>query len=99
MPEQSNNYFVKLYRGDVPLVITFWVFYILFGLVVAPLFPDFIRILLFIYLSLALWNSATHYKGFEFWRDLAKIIVALLALVQAYDVMMLSLGIDVLDKS
>lgn len=26
MSEESNNYFVKLYRGEVPLVITFWVF-------------------------------------------------------------------------
>ena len=32
MAEESNNYLARLYRGDIPLVITFWVFHVLTGL-------------------------------------------------------------------
>ncbi len=100
--EQSNNYLVKLYKGDVPLVKTFWVFHIIIGTVLtivcialAIVMPVVYFILLMVqaYLMIALWNSASKYQGAAIWRILAKINAVIGLIVVVSSVVLLSLGL------
>ncbi len=76
MSEESNNYFVKLYRGEVPLVITYWVFYFIIGSIVYLMLP-LLGIIVNIFFMIAVWNSAGHYQGSSIWKTLARLMVIL----------------------
>ena len=58
------GFFLNLYQGKVPLVITFWIFFILLGWLpglVVPRPAFFLFWLLFV--SVATWNSASRHKN------------------------------------
>lgn len=87
---QTNNYLKKLFNGEVPLAITFWVWFIILSsflsLVVKPIEKidfslDFSLYLLnFIYTILIfviVIKSANKYQGSKFFSFFAKIFVSL----------------------
>ncbi len=77
MSEESNNYFVKLYRGEVPLVITFWVFNIVISTIIYITLPFIVFLIVDIFFMVALWNSAGHYQGSSIWKTLARLMIVL----------------------
>ncbi|MGV0005583.1 MAG: hypothetical protein ACNYPG_03000 [Candidatus Porifericomitaceae bacterium WSBS_2022_MAG_OTU9] len=94
MSEQSDNYLIKLFKGDVPLVITFWVFYVVVGAIVSfiPSFP--VNLVVGVYFTIALWNSAGKYKGAAIWRKLSRILAVLSIIV--FVLMTTILGLETL---
>lgn len=81
MAEESGNFIVRLYRGDVSLPVTFWVFYMLIGTVV--FFIPVVNFFYYVFSTLALWNSAGKYEGLALWRVLCQIIagISIIAIV------------------
>ena len=79
MEEESGNFVVRLYRGDVSLPITFWVFWFLIGSVTyfVTITFDVDNSIYRAFIALALWNSASKYQGLALWRILAQIIAGL----------------------
>lgn len=83
----NPSYFVRLWNGDISLVVTFWVFYVLVGFLIG-----FIAVLIeaslnlkgvyyiitfpwFIFSIVALWRSSKKYRGSVSWRNAAQIVV------------------------
>ena len=99
----DNNFFIKLYRGDIPLVITFWVLYVVLGVIfqwlaglLLPAAIAAVTILIsYIYLIIALWNSAAKYEGPGIWKTLAYVAVAfsLFALIVPFFVLTGSIAV------
>jgi hypothetical protein len=84
------NYFIKLFRGDIPLYITFWIYGILIGrlmyLMSEYIFRtndkelwliDVVTILYYIFIYIAIWRSANKYQGKKNWGEAAKVYVVL----------------------
>ena len=92
----STSLIGDLWRGDIPLVKTYWLFGVLIGICFAMVFffieylttglsegfgPVFIlgmMLLYFIYtgfINIAIWRSASKYRGPRRWSILAKIMV------------------------
>ena len=91
MSEESSNFMVRLYKGDVPLVITFWVFYIVLGTVLS--FIPLVGIIFTVFFSIATLNSAAKYDGLALWRILAQIMAALTLIGIAVYITFLVLGV------
>lgn len=90
------NYIRKLWRGDVSLVVTFWVWYIFLSLIVSVIhdvvvlwlsgYPaivlvvvvllDLMILLYLVFITVAVWRSATKYQGKYIWELLAKTLIA-----------------------
>ena len=112
---QKENFLKALWKGDIPLSITYWVFGFLLGSIfkvvsyviehnlmtmILKIPEQSLEYLLFtynawlvvysIFISVAIWRSATKYKGSTIWAILAKVLVVLgilalsLSLVFAY---------------
>jgi len=85
-----------LWRGDVPLVLTYWMYGFVVGVAFAMAFfaidylvtglaegfgPMFILGLMLVYfvytafINVAIWRSASKYRGRKLWAILAKIMV------------------------
>ena len=81
MAEESCNFIVRLYRGDVSLPVTFWVFY--FVLCNVAYFIPVVNFIYWVFATLAVWNSAGKYEGLALWRVLCQIIagISIIAIV------------------
>ena len=100
----THNYF----KGDVPLIISFWgiyvfawnvVFGLIFTLILARMgfelkIVQLIGALIIIILAIGVWNSAGKYKGKKIWSVLAKVVVAIQCIASVIFVIALILGID-----
>jgi len=100
----THNYF----KGDVPLIISFWGIYvfawnIVFTNILGLILPRMgfesniillISALIIIILAIGVWNSAGKYKGKKIWSVLAKVVVAIQCIASVIFVIALILGID-----
>jgi len=87
--ETKVNIITRLWKGDVRLVITFWVFWWLVGFIVLicsiiietytgiPNLSTFLSTIYTIFMMVALWRSANKYIGHIIWRNLAQLWVVL----------------------
>ena len=96
-------------KGDVPLVITYWVFGVLImNIVTWGLLPiiyenqmaiialplgrilllsiSLITTILSILVLVAIWNSASKYKGYVVWKRLSKLVVGINMIVIIYNI-------------
>ena len=94
--EVSTTLVEDLWHGDVPLVLTYWVYGFVVGIAFAMAFfaidyfitgldegfgPMFILGLMLVYfvytafINIAIWRSASKYRGRKLWAVLAKIMV------------------------
>jgi hypothetical protein len=87
--ESAGNVLIRLWRGQVPLVRTFWIFgftinlllraLIILAVGVRPLLvllsAVYLGYLSFIYV--AIWRSAGRYRGATVWRTLARLSIVL----------------------
>lgn len=83
---QSNtdNFFVKTWNGDVPLVVTYWGIFLIPSVILDHLIPQELienaifsvcAIAYLVWSRKALWSSASKYTGPKHWAILSKIIV------------------------
>ena len=100
----THNYF----KGDVPLIISFWgiyvfawniVFYNILYVILARMGFEFntirlISVPITIMLAIGVWNSAGKYKGKKIWSVLAKVVVAIHCIAAVLVFIALILGID-----
>ena len=100
----THNYF----KGDVPLIISFWGIYVfawnvvfinILGVIVARMgyglkIVQLISIPIMIILAIGVWNSAGKYKGKKIWSVLAKVVVAIHCIAAVLVFIALILGID-----
>ena len=100
----THNYF----KGDVPLIISFWgiyvfawniVFYNILYVILARMgfelkIVQLIGALIIIILAIGVWNSAGKYKGKKIWSVLAKVVVAIHCVAAVLVFIALILGID-----
>ena len=101
----THNYF----KGDVPLIISFWGIYvfawnIVFTNILGLILPRMgfesniillISALIIIILAIGVWNSAGKYKGKKIWSVLAKVVVAIQCIASVIFVIASILGIDI----
>lgn len=86
----AMSYIQKLWRGDVPLVITFWVWNFLLAVaigIILGVISWFVEVsykaLLVVYLpfyaflTVAVWRSANKYTGKAIWAVLAQVVMIL----------------------
>jgi hypothetical protein len=73
----------KLLRGEKPLWVTYWLFFILpgvfFNFISAKYYIGYLSIVFLVYFSVilyAIWRSANAYQGNPVWKFLAKFSVA-----------------------
>ena len=89
--DSKKNIFIKLISGNFRLVDVFWAGYVIVGfiltLVVSKLqdvqsiiIADSLNSIFLIVISVAVWNSATHYNGKKLWVILAKVCAVLITL-------------------
>lgn len=92
----KNNYLLRLFYGEVPLAITFWVFLVLLPTAINPVLAKLDSPILGIgistYLAIALYNSACKYKGREVWQMLAQICAVVLMVMLALRIYHLLVG-------
>ncbi|MCH8080117.1 MAG: hypothetical protein IIA06_10135 [Proteobacteria bacterium] len=86
------NIIIRLWKGDVKLVITFWVFWWLVGFAVLicsilielsigiPNLSTVLSTIYTIFMMVALWRSASKYTGHLIWRNAAQLWVVLAGL-------------------
>ena len=100
----THNYF----KGDVPLIISFWGIYVfawnvviinILGVILTRMgfelkIVQLIGALIIIILAIGVWNSAGKYKGKKIWSVLAKVVVAIQCIASVIFVIALILGID-----
>jgi len=100
----THNYF----KGDVPLIISFWgiyvfawnvVFGLIFTLILARMGFEFntirlISVPITIMLAIGVWNSAGKYKGKKIWSVLAKVVVAIQCIAAVILFVAFIMGID-----
>lgn len=86
----NKNILSRLWSGEVALIKTYWLWGVLvsivlsFGVGIAPLINQTLAMVISafavmyaIFISVAIWKSATRYEGKPFWKYLAKIAVIL----------------------
>ncbi len=83
----SFNYIKDLYNGKIKLVIVFWIYNLLVGMLIDEFLREEIlnknfNFIFFFYfysffINKALWLSSTNYKGRKLWGYLVKVIVIL----------------------
>ena len=88
----SVNLLVSIWRGDAPLVISYWVFGFLFTLVFTVFFREifvefdnkFVRLLILnflffyqIFITVSIWRSCKKYIGKKLYSRLAQVVVIL----------------------
>ena len=100
----THNYF----KGDVPLIISFWgiyvfawnvVFVLIFTLILARMgfelrILQLISVPIIIMLAIGVWNSAGKYKGKKIWSVLAKVVVAIQCIAAVILFVAFIMGID-----
>ena len=88
---QPSAYVVRLWRGDVPLATTYWVWglavnvawlivIVLTAATDAPMLGLIVSLLALsyaVFITVAIWRSAGRYKGKRIWAELARIAVAI----------------------
>lgn len=93
--------FKKVFNGDERLVITFWVwgfiggivYSILIGIILfvlgffGPLAFTIIQLPWYIFIWVSIWRSAGNYQGPGFWAIIAKVLVVLGILGSIYNFM------------
>lgn len=108
---RRSSVLVKLFKGDIPLWQTFWLFGVAFSLIYRFLAVAIISnqhviagngfaffIMLFgclgiayqIFIWIAIWNSASKYRGNTLWAILAKVAVAVSILFALFEMFALS---------
>ncbi len=86
----NKNILIRLWSGEVALIKTYWLWGVLVNIVLsfvigmAPLINQTLAIIISafaviyaIFISVAIWKSATRYEGKSLWKYLAKIAVIL----------------------
>ncbi len=86
----NKNILIRLWSGEVALIKTYWLWGVLVNIVLsfvigmAPLINQTLAIIISafaviyaIFISVAIWKSATRYEGKTLWKYLAKIAVIL----------------------
>ena len=79
------DFATRLWRGDVGLAITYWVFGVignyLLAIIVASIMGPTVAIVIMaastLFVSVCIWRSATKYEGKPVWAILAKIAIVL----------------------
>ena len=104
MESKTPNLLVRLWRGDVRLVITFWVFGVLMSAIVgiplgilsatlrSPWLVYVIAFPIIIFQSVSIWRSANKYQGQVSIMKLAKISVFLGVFFSALDLLLFILN-------
>lgn len=77
-------YFMRLFEGDIPLIKTYWIYFIcvtnvLFRVAIASssAMLYLLTAIYVLFISVAVWRSSNKYKGRNIWAILAKIIIVL----------------------
>jgi hypothetical protein len=82
----SSNYLLRLWRGEIPLAVTFWLYGILpslglnifFTLIVRPNpVVTIVYLAYYVFMIAAIWRSSEKYRGAKIWGALARISVIL----------------------
>ena len=97
----SRAYVVRLWRGEVPLEITYWGWGFIFGaalrlsMLVGLLLTGrnvavgvgvlIIYLAYVVFMIVAVWRSAGRYSGPRIWRDLARISIGIVLLMWLAD--------------